>query len=391
MTQDRMNMRNLTKGGETVQSEQIVWNPDALWYYMHNAVKTNWNPYVLRNNNPGGKTYYIIRRREPSAGLFAHYCSFHGHIRYALSNGMLPVIDLQHFPNMYLDPRMLGKVNAWEYYFCQPFGIGLDEAYNGQNVIMSSGEPISPRPGINGVMELFNNVNNELTEWRMIRKLGLLRIQPKIYESIMAEYNSIISKDDRVLGVILRGTDYVALKPNNHFIPPPIEVAIKTANDLRNQWSCNKIFLATEDYDIVARFKEFFKDVCVITKRQYVHYDGRQSIAFYHTNRENDFYLLGKEYLTQIVILSKCNCLLASLCGGTTGAILMSDGFENTVIFNLGRYGAQIAPPPVRDHDHSIVNKKLHRWCRRRRIFFAQTETSQGRIQHIFRRSLISE
>ena len=34
----------------------------------------------------------------------------------------------------------------------------------------------------------------------------------------------------------------------------PIEVAIKTANDLRNQWSCNKIFLATEDYDIVALF-----------------------------------------------------------------------------------------------------------------------------------------
>ena len=308
-------------------------------------MQITWDEQYLRHDDPGGKTYYIIRRFHTEVGLFSNYIIFAGHIRYALANGWLPVIDMKHYPNAYLEPQLLGKVNAWEYYFCQPFNITLDEAYSGRNIILCDG--IKNKSFPSGSMNYFNNVNNELTEWRMLVKLGLLRIQPKMYESIMAEYNSLISKDDRVLGVKLRGTDYFALKPKDHHIQPPIDFALNTIKNLKTQWKCNKIFLATEDKNIFQRFKEEFGDECITSQMAYVDYDGKGFINAYNVTRENSLFLKGKEYLTQIVILSKCKNVALCQCSGTVGLMMMTDGFEQAVVFDLGRYGAQIAPPFV--------------------------------------------
>ncbi len=79
-------------------------------------MQMNWNQHYLRLYNSGGKTYYIIRRRDQLVGLFSNYIVFAGQIRFALQNGWLPVIDMKNYPNMYLDPKLLGKVNSWEYY-----------------------------------------------------------------------------------------------------------------------------------------------------------------------------------------------------------------------------------------------------------------------------------
>ncbi|MBR1580062.1 MAG: hypothetical protein IJ668_06155 [Selenomonadaceae bacterium] len=310
-------------------------------------MQINWNEYVLRYTEPGGKIYYIIRRADSLVGLFSNYIVFAGHIRYALANGWLPVIDMKNYPNTLLEPRLLGKLNAWEYYFCQPFNITLDEAYNARNVIMGSGDVRNPFPSGHNSIGYYNNVGNVLNDWRMLVKLGMLRIQPKILEDIMEEYNRLISKEDRVLGTLVRGTDYVALRPMHHSVQPPVEAVIDTARKLLEQWKCNKIFLATEDFNIVNRFKEAFKDKCIVTDRQYIKYDGRAHLGFYHINRENDYFLLGKEYLTQMVILSKCNCLLTSMCSGAAGMMMMADGFEQAVVFDLGKYGVSpvITPP----------------------------------------------
>lgn len=331
-------------------------------------MQITWDEQYLRHDDPGGKTYYVIRRQIPDVGLFSNYVVFAGHIRYALANGWLPVIDMKHFPNAYLDPKLLGKVNAWEYYFCQPFNITLDEAYSGRNIIISNGSTVKPWPS--GSMNYFNNVNNELTEWRMLVKLGLLRIQPKLYEEIMREYDLLIPKNERILGVKLRGTDFFSFPLPGHPIPPSIDFAIDTVKKLKAQWNCDKIFLATEDKNIFLRCKDEFGDECITSAMEYVDYGGKGVVNQYNVARENSFYLKGKEYLTQIVILSKCRYLISAQCSGLIGLMMMTDGFEQAVIFDLGKYGNP-APPSVRDHDHSTEKtiKKLHRWCRRRRFF----------------------
>ena len=68
---------------------------------------------------------------------------------------------------------------------------------------------------------------------------------------MLIESNNIIKtifkNSKNGLGVLLRGTDYVAMKPYNHPIPPKIEDVIKDVKLLDNKNKYNWIFLATED------------------------------------------------------------------------------------------------------------------------------------------------
>ena len=54
----------------------------------------------------------------------------------------------------------------------------------------------------------------------MLVKLGLLKVKPALMEEISALRQKLFVPTDRVLGVYLRSTDYVSLRPHNHAIPP---------------------------------------------------------------------------------------------------------------------------------------------------------------------------
>ncbi|MBR1805418.1 MAG: hypothetical protein IJ774_03420 [Selenomonadaceae bacterium] len=56
-------------------------------------------------------------------------------------------------------------------------------------------------------------------------------------------------------------------------------------------------------------------------------------------DRPNDRFQQGKDYLTQMVLLSTCNSFVAARCSGSVGVMMMADKFEHTYFFNLGRYG----------------------------------------------------
>ena len=179
---------------------------------------TDWSEHYIKRGDPSKPTYYIIRRRWDSTGLFGRYNIFAGHIRYALSKGWLPVVDMQNYPNPYLAPEKLGKENAWEYFFEQPLRIGLEQAYAGENVILSTGEQVNLNPS--WTMAFFENRDDSLTEWRMLRKLGLLKVKPALMEEINAVRQKLFAPNDRVLGVLLRGTDYLVRQLKWHPIPP---------------------------------------------------------------------------------------------------------------------------------------------------------------------------
>lgn len=298
---------------------------------------TDWNEHYIKRGDPKKPTYYIIRRKWETTGLFSRYKLFAGHIRYALSNGWLPVIDMQNYPNPYIPSEKLGKENAWEYFFEQPLRIGLEQAYAGENVILSSGKEISPHPYES--MSLLENHNSLLTEWRMLVKLGLLKVKPERMTEILATREKLFAPKDRILGVLLRGTDYVEKKPRNHPIIPPIEFAVSTIIFKMNEWQCNKLFLATEDKRIVHIFKNVLDDLCITLNREYVDYKSGQAVSLVRIDRPDDHFIQGKDYLTQMVLLSTCNSFLAARCSGTVGVMLMADNFEHTYFFNLGRYG----------------------------------------------------
>ena len=73
---------------------------------------TDWSEHYIKRGDPTKPTFYIIRRRKESLGLFYLFELVAGHIRYALSNGWLPVVDMQNYPNAYLPSEKLGKENS---------------------------------------------------------------------------------------------------------------------------------------------------------------------------------------------------------------------------------------------------------------------------------------
>ena len=303
-----------------------------------NFFDENPEEHYIKQGDPAKPTYYIIRRMADTTGLLARYRMVMGHIRYALSKSWIPVVDMQYYPNPYLAPEKLGKENAWEYYFEQPLHVGLEQAYNGDNVVLSNGDSVKPYPGHS--LKFLDKKNDDLTEWRMLIKLGLLKVKPELMEEITAAWNKLFSPEDRVLGVILRGTDYISRKIKNRPIPPPIDFAKSIVNSKLKEWNCNKLFLATEDKRILASVQKTFGYRCVILDREYVDFSSLKdkTVSTCRIDRENDHYQQGKDYITQIVLLSMCNALVAARCSGATTAMMLNDKFEQTYFFNVGRY-----------------------------------------------------
>lgn len=282
------------------------------------------------------KLIYVIRRSDANCGLFSYFITVMGHLKVADEKGYVPVVDMQNYENTYLYRNEVGKVNSWEYYFEPVSSISIEDAYHSKDVILSDGgiPKVIPEGTINSLM----NDGGVMDAWRTLYR-KYIRLKPNVKAQMDAERAMLIQPGERILGVICRGTDYTKFKPVGHWVQPAVSVIIEKAKKCLDEWDCDKIFLATEDFDVYEQFQREFPDKVIVNSKQWVQYDGKQGINNYGSNRKNDKMLQGLEYLTTIYILSKCNCLIGGRAGGTVGAVIMSQGYENEYFWDLGKYG----------------------------------------------------
>lgn len=295
--------------------------------------------HYIKKENPNKPTYYIIRRMSETTELLTVYRMVMGHVRYALSKGWIPVVDMQNYPNPYLASDKLGKENAWEYYFEQPFRVGLEQAYNSENVVLSNGDCVKPYPDYS--INLTEKKNDELIEWRMLIKMGFLAIKPELSEEISAVREKLFSAKEQVLGVLLRGNDYPDKKIKGAPIPPPVEFAINTVSAKFNEWECNKVLLLTKDNSVAEMFKNNFGDKCSNLDQIYANFynsEDNDSVENNFSADNDEHFLNGKKYLTQIMILSMCNSFIADRYDDSVNVILLANKFSHKHFFNLGNY-----------------------------------------------------
>jgi hypothetical protein len=85
------------------------------------------------------KTFYVIRRPEPGAGLFSNFHWALGHIIYAQKEKYIPIVDMKNYKTYYNEIESInGSKNAWEYYFEQPSSYTLEQVYKSKNVILGT-------------------------------------------------------------------------------------------------------------------------------------------------------------------------------------------------------------------------------------------------------------
>ena len=296
----------------------------------------DWSEHYVKRGDPSKPTYYIIRRKW-YPGLFATFVIVLAGVKYAISKGWIPVVDMQNCSNMYLAPEKRGKENAWEYYFEQPMRVGLEEARNGENIILSGEKDPMPLPF--GMIARYEYNKAAFAEWQMLIKDGIMKIKPEITEEALAIRDKLFPPKKRVLGVHQRGTDFLD-KPHGHPILPPTEYAVRVVIDKMHEWKCDKLFLATEDKNILNIFQESFGNCLLIFDKPFVDYVPGKSVGDTRIERKNDRFLSGKEYVIEMLLLSKCNSFIASGGAGANGVMLFAEkDFENTYAFRLGLYG----------------------------------------------------
>ena len=281
-----------------------------------------------RINDYKNKKFVIFHRHDcPSCGLFSFFIIHLGCINKFLLEGYIPIVDLQSFINIY-NRGNKSMYNPWELFFCQPFNYSLEEVKKyAKNIKYLSCNGGGFRP---------DEINIYYYKYRINFWKNISNTYSPVKDEIMQEVKIIIKKlfgkSKNILGVKIRGTDYVKKRPRGHSVQPNVDQVISDVKNFDLKYNYDFIFFASEDELIKKKFIPEFKDKLKILNPD----DDRYMIKFRDKQYEHLNYV--KNYLFNTIILSKCLDLISSRCTGATGIILLSKGFRHLIIYNLGVY-----------------------------------------------------
>ena len=280
------------------------------------------------------KKYVIfIMKNLCTAGLFAYYYLYLGCVHDYILNGYIPIIDLISHPNIFNGFNTSIAKNPWEVFFNQPFNYTLDNVKKSKNI-----KYVQCYYGKKGPdFDIF--INNNMREyWHNIANI-YIPIKSEIIKEANYKYNLLFNKSINILGVLIRGTDYIAKKPHNHQIQPNPKIVIKDIKKMDKKNQYNWLFLTTEDDLIRDKFiHEFGKKLKYIKSKKKINYDYKKKelLAFNKNIKGNLEYM--KIYLINIIILSKCLDIITSKTGGSLVAFILTKGFRNIKVYHLGTY-----------------------------------------------------
>ena len=252
----------------------------------------------------------------------------------ALCCGYLPIVDVKNSE----------EENIWEWFHQQPF---LDVEKAAQQFTQDELQQIPEWNRAYGNDIDFKNfikVHSIPAFMRSYRKLygKLFRLNHATERYVELDGRNALGPCKNALGVVARGTDYVKLRPKGHAVQPSIDQLIKkTAEWMGHGYEA--IYLVTEDGKIADQFKTAFPGKVLENSRSYYDkaYDekGLSYIGEVHFDRADDNRKKSQEYLSSLIILSKCSALIAGCCG----ASIFSDfirpvEWNEKCFFDLGKY-----------------------------------------------------
>lgn len=234
-------------------------------------------------------------------------------------------VDLSHKPNQYLINE---SDNMWDYFFEPLSDLSLEEVYNSNSVIRLSANSVTNSRGI-ALMLPYIRWADTYTEWKKVMKT--VRFNEIARTTIAKLLPEILRRENNVLGVIIRGTDYTpqANKVNNNIIRSfaSIDKMIKKSKFIMRLYGYDYIFLATEDLEYFLHMRKEFGDKCIYIDQKRVYHDYKETYIHCSTLLDiksgRDF---GMRYLAVIQSLANCRSLLANTyCGATMAAIGLND------------------------------------------------------------------
>lgn len=144
---------------------------------------------------------------------------------------------------------------------------------------------------------------------------------------------------NNVLGVKIRGTDYITMKFRNHPIPPKLDDVISDVKNMILKYKYDWVFIASEDERIKERFiKTFIGKIKYLNSKNKINYDFNSREIIIKNKNVIGNIEYAKNYLMNIYILTKCTDIVMTRGSGGAGIIILTEGFRNSLIYNLGEY-----------------------------------------------------
>ncbi len=280
------------------------------------------------------KNFAILRRTHDRAcGLFSYYIVHLGCIINFLKHGYIPILEVGSFSNVFTGKNHVND-NPWEQFFNQPCGYTFEEVVKKKNVKVFECECVDDMPDEKSVYDTTKmwNYHHQIQEKYMGVKKEILKEVDDIWIKLFGESKNI-------LGVLMRGTDYTAIRPEGHSIPPSISQGINDTKNMDKKYNYDFIFLATEDNKIrnkfIVKFGEKLKYI-LPEKQVFYNYKYKNFLTYnYKVFGKMNFL---KTYLISMIILSKCPDIITARTSGAAGAFILSKGFRNSLVYYLGEY-----------------------------------------------------
>lgn len=226
------------------------------------------------------------------------------HLAYADAFSFEPVVCWGE-NTLYYDKAFSTMNNVFEYYFENVSNVPVNKIHSCYRVTEAKGVDRD----LFYLHNRYEQVQGEIERLALIVK-KYIRLKPLIKDEFWDELCKFTGNRN-TLGVHVRATDFNAGFDNHPKVVTPKEY-LETTKDICSKYGFDRVFLATDDAEVVCLFKETFGDSLYYYENSYrslngdpVHYGTKKNQREYHQ------YLLGIEIIKDIYTLGSCAGLVA--------------------------------------------------------------------------------
>lgn len=279
------------------------------------------------------RTIYIIKPdyQDGVEGLLSLIYKQVLYIDSAKRKGYIPYVDWKNFRTQYYD----GKNNVWNYFFQPVSNIKEEEVYKSKHVYLSGWTFNDINPTGLFEAEIFFNPKLEEESYKMLR--DTLVFSPEVEEMVDKEAKLLDIED--CIGVYIRGTDYIKLRPSGEYVQPNVSMVEEQITIFIDKYHA-PIFLVTEDGNIYDELVEKFGDeIRIVSYDSFIRDYAGKDVLSKSNVLDEDKKQRGQNYLVKMILLSKCKYLISSITQGSKFSYALNGGlYQDEYIFDLGLY-----------------------------------------------------
>ena len=277
-------------------------------YVGGETVRTrNVSVVTLGQKNPN-RTILLTERDSGSGGFCAEWVYWLNRLYFSDQMGISHCFNW--IGSQFFVEESIKNKNIFEYYFKQPYGLVVEDVKQSKNVIIDKN---STDYGYYDVFAPGRDDDYMITDDDFCKLAQMqekyIHIEPMLKNEIERDIAQIIGTE-KVLAVHARGAD-AQIHYANHPIPIGIDKYIEETEKSLKLIGANKVFLATDDNNILKAFIDKYKENLIYYK-DVERSDGVRMSCYGDVQREKHHYRLGKEIIKDVYTLAACTGLVCS-------------------------------------------------------------------------------